>query len=146
MEPLPPAPLAFSRAALESGFDFDVSYQASYAWNLLPTQVKLAIDLSSVLAVNGLAELKAWLKQELGLDEEVAEIVSNPVKRQEFLRTRPQAEDLLKSMSSDAEPWQRILGRRLALNAPNILAIGTSIYSLPKRSAGFLKDAWDRWS
>jgi hypothetical protein len=145
MEPLTPAPLVLSRGVLESGFDLDVGYQVSYAWNLLPMKIKLAIVMSAVSAVNGLTEMKEWLTQVVGLDEEPAEIVSNPLKRQEFLRTKPQAEDLVKSMANDTEPWKIILGKRLEVNAPSILALGTAIYSLPRRSSKFVKDAWGRW-
>jgi len=145
MEPLPPAPLVLSRGMLEDGFDLDVGYQVGYAWNLLPMEVKFAIAMSPIWAAEGLTQVKEWLTQVVGLDEGPAEIVLNPVRREEFLRARPQAEDLLKSMGSDLEPWEAILGKRLSLNAPNILALGTAIYSIPKRSSRFVKDAWGRW-
>lgn len=45
MEPIPPLPLIFSEGILESGYNLDIDYQASYGWNLLPSKAKLAILL-----------------------------------------------------------------------------------------------------
>jgi hypothetical protein len=145
MEPLPPLPLIFSEGILESDFSLDIGYQAGYAWNLLPQEVKLAILFSSQRGVGGLIELKDWLTKSVGVDEEAAEIVLNPDKREKFLASRPDAQRLGKSMESDLEPWKIILKKRLEAGAPSVLAIATAVYSLPKRSLRFVKDAWDRW-
>lgn len=145
MEPLQPPPLTFSKGVLESGFDLDIGYQATYAWNLLPPQAKLAILFSARRTTNGLVELKEWLTEKAGLDEEAAEIVMAPDKRETFLASRPDAQAIMKSMDSELESWRMILKERLEVSAPSILAIATAVYSLPKRSSKFVQDAWDRW-
>ncbi len=145
MEPLPPPSLIFSEGIRETGFSFDISYQASYAWRLFPLQVKVAVSLSAIRAVKGLTEWREWLTKTVGLDEEAAEIALNPNKRDAFLTSRPDAEKLAKSMESELAPWIGILKDRFEANAPSILALATAVYSLPKRSFMFVKDAWDRW-
>ncbi len=145
MEPLPPPPLIFSEGIRETGFSFDIGYQASYAWRLFPIQLKLAVSPSALRPIKGLVELKEWLTKTVGLDEEAARIVLDPSKRDAFLASKPDAEKLMKSMNSELEPWRSILKDRLHTNAPSILAVATGVYSLPKRSLRFVKDAWRRW-
>jgi hypothetical protein len=145
MEPLPPTPLIFSKGILEAGFNYDISYQATYAWNLLPQTVKLRILFSTQKAVKGLAEIRNWLTKVVGLDEQAADIVVNPIEREVFLRSKPDARSLLKSMESDLEPWKNILKESLVASAPSILALATTLYSLPKQSFQFVREAWDRW-
>jgi hypothetical protein len=146
LEPLPPLPLIFSKGVSDTGFSFDVAYQVSYAWSLLPINVRLAIEMSVRHPFKWLRELKDWLREIVGLDQEPVDIVSNPVRREAFLRTKPEAEGLMKSMSSELEPWIGILGKRVKLNCSSILAIGTAIYSLPKGSQRFVTDACDWWN
>jgi hypothetical protein len=145
LEPAPPLPLIFSNAVLESGFSYDVGYQVSYGWNLLPLRVKAAIAMTEQGASSGLARVKEWLTKAAGLEEEAAQIVVNPEKREAFLDSRPDAESLVKSAGSELEPWRIILKGRLTSGAPSILAIATAIYSLPKKSSRFVHEAWDRW-
>ncbi len=145
MELLSPPPLIFSEGIRETGFSLDTGYQASYAWRLLPLKVKVAVSLSAFRPIKGLVELKEWLTKTVGLNEEAAKVVLDPGERAAFLASRPDAKNLMKSMGSELEPWRSILKDRLELNAPNILAIATAVYSLPKTSLRFVKDAWDRW-
>jgi hypothetical protein len=145
MEPAPPLPLIFSNATLETGFSYDVGYQVNYAWRFLPLRVKLAILMSARGAGSGLAGVKEWLTAKLGLEEEAAQIVVNPAKRDAFLHSRPDAENLMKSAGTELESWKSILGRRLAEGSPSVLAIATAIYSLPKNSTGFVRESWNRW-
>ena len=141
MEPAPPLPLIFSNAVLESGFSYDMGYQVSYGWNLLPLRVKVAIALSARGA--GIAGVKEWLTGTAGLEEEAAQIVVNSERRETFLHSKPDAESLMKS--AELEPWRTTLRGRLTTGAPSILAIATAIYSLPKKSSKFVHEAWDRW-
>jgi len=143
MEPAPPLPLIFSNAVLESGFSYDLGYQVSYGWNLLPLRVKVAITLSARGA--GIDSAKEWLTGTAGLEKEAAQIVVNSEKREAFLHSKPDAENLMKSADSELETWQGILKGRLATGAPSILAIATAIYSLPKKSSKFVREAWNRW-
>ncbi|MGD0177615.1 MAG: hypothetical protein ABSC50_12405 [Candidatus Bathyarchaeia archaeon] len=145
MEPLPPPPLIFSEGVLETGFNYDVGYQTAYAWKLLPLRVRLGIVMSTQKVVKGLAELRNWLTKTVGLDEETADIVVDPNKREAFLRTKPDAQSLVKSMESDLEPWKNILKENLVVGAPSILAVATAVYSLPKGSLEFVREAWGRW-
>ena len=145
MEPLPPPPLIFSKGVIETGYNYDVGYQAAYAWNLLPQRVKLGIFFSTQKAVKGLAELRDWLTTVVGLDEEAADIVVDPTEREAFLLTKPDAQSVMKSMESDLEPWKNILKENLMGGAPSILAVATRVYSLPKRSSEFVREAWSRW-
>ncbi len=145
MEPLPPPPLIFSEGIRECGYSFDLDYQTRYAWNLLPQKTKLAILFSSSKPVGGLVELRDWLTEAVGLDEEAADIVLNYKKREAFLGTRPDAQYLVKSMESELEAWKTILKERLVVSGSSILAVATAVYSLPSRSSMFVKDAWDRW-
>lgn len=66
MEPLPPPPLIFSEGILQEGGDLDVDYQVSYAWRLLPSQVKLALLASNRERSAGLEDLKGWLMHSRG--------------------------------------------------------------------------------
>lgn len=143
MEPAAPLPLIFSNAVLESGFSYDIGYQVSYGWNLLPLKVKVAITLSTCGV--GIAGVKEWLTNTAGLEEEAAQIIVNSEMREAFLQSRPDAESLMKSVDSELEPWKSILKGRLTSGAPSILAIATTIYSLPKKSSRFVRGAWDRW-
>ena len=145
MEPLPPPPLIFSEGILREGGDLDVDYQVSYAWKLLPSQVKFALLALNGERLVGLEDLKGWLMCVVGVDEGSANIILDPEKRDEFVRSRPTANMLLKSMRSELDPWKAMLRKRLEVAAPSILARATSVYSLPSRSNGFVKDAWKRW-
>jgi hypothetical protein len=145
MEAALPLPLIFSNAVLETGFSYDVGYQVGYAWNLIPPRVKLAILFSTRGSANSLAGVKEWLVGNVGLEEEAAQIIVSPEKRDEFLRSRPDAASLVKSAGSELESWKAIMGRRLAESSPSILALATAIYSLPKNSVRFVRESWDRW-
>ena len=145
MEPLPPPPLIFSEGILQEGGDLDTDYQVSYAWRLLPSQVKLALLMSNRRRSAGLVDLKGWLMRVVGVDENSADIILDPEKREQFARSRPTGDMLLKSMRNELEPWKDILKKRLEVAAPSILARATSVYSLPSRSDSFVKDAWKRW-
>jgi len=145
MEPLPPLPLIFSKGSLESGHDLDLEYQVSYAWNLLPSRIKLAVLLSPRKSTEALGELKNWLVNNLSITGRAADITLDPFKREAFLLSKPDADALLKLTAGELEPWEKILRDRLAASAPSILARATAVYSLPKESRRFVKDAWGRF-
>ena len=144
MEPLPPLPLIFSQGTLEGGFDLDLEYQAGYAWNLLPSRIRLAV-LFSESKRQGLEELRSWLLKNLMISSEAADVTLDNAKRESFLHSKPTGEVLLKRMGSELEPWERILKARLGESASSILARATAVYSLPKDSRRFVKEAWGRW-
>jgi hypothetical protein len=146
LEPLPPLPLIFSQGILENGHDLDLDYQTKYAWGLLPSRIKLALLLSNRKAGERTRALSEWLMSNLSITNEAADIVLDPAKRDAFLRSKPDAEGLLKDMQSELEPWEEILKKRLAFSAPSILARATAVYSLPRGSNRFVKDAVKRWS
>jgi len=143
MEPLPPLPLIFSKGSIESGVDLDLEYQTSYAWDLLPSRIKLAILFSQ--ENRGLDELKNWFLKNLMMSNEAASVVVDNAKRESFLQSKPTGNDLLRLMSNELEPWQRIFKERLSASASSILARGTSVYSLPRGSSQFVSEAWSRW-
>ena len=145
MEPLPPLPLIFSRGIVENGHDLDLDYQTNYAWNLLPSRIKLALLLSHAKVGERAQELEKWLTDALSITSEAAGIVLDPVKREVFLNSRPDAEGLLRQMQSELEPWEGILKKRIATSASSILARATAVYSLPRDSYRFVKDAVKRW-
>jgi len=146
MEPIPPLPLIFSQGILEDSHDLDLDYQTSYAWNLLPSRIKIAILLSHQRMGEYGKLLGTWLSETLNITDEAAEIVLDPMKRENFLQSRPDAEKLLRQMQSELEPWKGILKERVAVSAPSILARATAVYSLPRGSSRFVKDALGRWS
>ena len=146
MEAIPPLPLIFSQGILEGGHDLDLDYQTSYAWNLLPSRIKLAILLPHQKMGDYGKLLGTWLSETLSITDDAAEIVLNPAKRENFLQSRPDAEKLLREMQSELEPWKAILNERVAVSASSILARATAVYSLPCASARFVKDALGRWS
>jgi hypothetical protein len=143
-EPLPPLPLIFSKGNIESGVDLDLEYQAGYAWNLLPPRIKLAV-LFSRRGGRELEPLKSWLMRNLVISNEAADLVLDNAKRESFLNSRPTGDDLMRQMGSEVEPWKAVLKERLEASSPSILARATAVYSLPKDSSRFVKDAWDRW-
>jgi len=145
LEPLPPLPLIFSHGSMQEGFDLDLDYQAGYAWNLLPSRIKLAIVFSERHG-RGLNELKGWLIKNLAISNEAAEIVTDNTKRESFLNSKPTAERLVRAMGRELEPWEKIFKERLLISASSILARSTAVYSLPKDSGGFVRDAWGRWA
>jgi hypothetical protein len=144
MEPLPPLPLIFSKGSIEEGFDLDLEYQAGYAWNLLPSRIKLAVLFSKGRG-RGLDELKSWLMKNLMISSEAADVVLDNTRRESFLQSKPTGDHLMTLMDSELEPWKTILKERLAASASSILARATAVYSLPKGSSRFVKDAWGRW-
>jgi len=144
MEPLPPLPLIFSEGTLEGGFNLDLEYQSGYAWDLLPSRVKLAVLFSDARS-QGLEELKNWLLRNLMISSDAADIVLDNTKRESFLHSKPTGDDLLRRMSGELEPWENILQDRLGESASSILARATAVYSLPKESGRFVKEAWGRW-
>jgi len=145
MEPLPPLPLIFSEGSLERGLDLDLEYQAEYAWGLLPTRIKLAVLFSRGRGLGTLAELKDWLVKNLGITEEAADIVLVHEKREAFLGSKPNADELLELMANELEPWEALLKERMAASGPSILARATAVYSLPRESRRFVREAWGRW-
>jgi hypothetical protein len=144
VEPLPPLPLIFSEGSIEEGFDLDLEYQAGYAWNLLPSRVKLAI-LFAQQRSRALDDVKNWLVRNLAISKEAADVVVHNERRESFLHSKPTGDSLLKLMGSELEPWERVLKERLAASAPSILARATAVYALPIGSGRFVKDAWERW-
>jgi len=146
MEALPPLPLIFSRGIIEGGHDLDLDYQTSYAWSLMPSRIRLAILLSNQKIRERSRELGKRLMDLFGLSQEAVDIVLDPLKRESFLASRPDAITLLKKMNSDLEPWKVILKKRLRFSAPSILARATAVYSLPIGSRRFVRDAEERWN
>jgi CRISPR/Cas system-associated exonuclease Cas4 (RecB family) len=146
MEPLPPLPLIFSHGILENGHDLDLDYQTNYAWRLLPSRIKLAILLSNRKIGERSQALAKWLMNTLSITSEAADIVLDQNKREMFLRAKPDADTLLREMQSELEPWEEILKKRLVFSASSILARATAVYSLPRGSSKFVKDAVNRWS
>ena len=146
MEALPPLPLTFSRGIIEHGHDLDLDYQTNYAWSLMPARIKVAILLSNQKIRNHSQVLGKWLIDALNISQDAADIVLDPVKRDGFLQSRPDANALLKQMDSDLEPWKAILKKRLQFSASSILARATAVYSLPTGSCRFVRDAEKRWS
>jgi len=144
MEPLPPLPLIFSKGSVEEGFDLDLEYQVGYAWDLLPSRIKLAV-LFSQKKGRGLELLKNWFVKNLAVSSEAADVVLDNVKREAFLGSKPTGDGLLKLMGGELEPWERLLKDRLVASASSILARATAVYSLPKGSNEFVTDAWGRW-
>lgn len=144
MEPLPPLPLIFSEGSIENGADLDLEYQAGYAWELLPSRIKLAV-LFSKRGGRELDELKNWLVKNLMISSYAADLVLDNAKRELFLTSKLTGDDLLKLMESELEPWRLIFKERLKSWAPSILARATSVYSLPKDSGRFVREAWGRW-
>jgi hypothetical protein len=145
MEPLPPLPLIFSEGNLEKGLDLDLEYQAEYAWDLLPARIKLAVLFSRGTGLETLTALKDWLVKNLDITEEAADIVLDLKKRESFLGSKPDAAELLKLMANELEPWEALLKERMAASGPSILARATAVYSLPKGSRRFVREAWGRW-
>jgi len=144
MEPLPPLPLIFSKGNIENGVDLDLEYQASYAWDLLPSTIKLGL----IFAKGGSRELdvlKSWLIKNVMISNEATELVLDNGKRELFLKSKPTGNDLLNLMGSEVEPWKEILKEKLDAWASPILSRATAVYSLPKDSTRFVADAWDRW-
>ena len=144
MEPLPPLPLIFSKGSMENGVDLDIEYQTNYAWDLLPSRIKLALLFSQRMG-RELDGLKDWLVTNLMISKEAADLVVDNAKRESFLASKPTSDDLLRLMESELQPWQIILKQRLKMSAPSILARATAVYSLPKDSSRFVGSAWDRW-
>jgi hypothetical protein len=144
LETQPPLPLIFSKGNLENGVDLDLEYQAGYAWDLLPSRIKLAV-LFSKAAGGKLDALKNWLVTNLMISNEAADLVVDKKKRESFLNSKPTGDDLLKLMSHEVEPWQKILKQRLQESSPSILARATAVYCLPEDSSRFVRDAWGRW-
>ena len=144
MEPLPPLPLIFSKGSIENGVNFDLEYEADYAWALLPSRIKLAI-LFPGRGGSELGILKSWLMSNLMISNEAADLVLDNGKRESFLRSKPSGEQLLKLMESELAPWKEVLKERLEGSAPSILARATAVYSLPKDSVRFIREAWGRW-
>jgi len=145
LEPLPPLPLIFSEGTLEKGIDLDLQFQAEYAWDLLPTRIKLAVLFSRGSELDSFRELRGWLVRNLGISKEAAGIVLDQKKRESFLDSRPSADELLKLMANELEPWEALLKEKLAASGPSILARATGVYSLPKESRKFVREAWGRW-
>jgi len=144
MEPLPPLPLIFSKGSIENGVDLDLEYQTNYAWDLLPSRIKLALLFSQRMG-HELDGLTNWLVTNLMISKEAADLVADNAKRESFLASKPTSDDLLRLMVSELQPWQIILKQRLKMSAPSILARATAVYSLPKDSSRFVGSAWDRW-
>lgn len=144
MEPIPPPPLIFSEGILESDYNLDINYQVTYAWKVLPSKVKDAL-LFARLRGRSVKELKEWLVNVAGLDQEAAEVSLDLEKLRYFHNSKPSTEVLLKSMKSELRPWEEILKNRIKVSAAVIFGKATSIYSLPTKSSKFVGDAWKRW-
>ena len=128
MEPLPPLPLIFSKGSLEKGLDLDLEYQTEYAWDLLPTRIKLAVLFSRETGLGTLTELKDWLVKNLGITVEAADIVLDHKKRESFLGSKPGADELLELMANELEPWEALLKERIAASGPAILACDCGLF------------------
>ena len=105
----------------------------------------MAVLFSRGSELDALRELRDWLVRNLGITKEAAGIVLDQKKRESFLGSRPSAGDLLKLMANELEPWEALLKEKLAASGPSILARATAVYSLPKESGRFVRDAWGRW-
>ncbi len=146
MEPIPPLALTFSDGIVEQGYSLDLEYQVNYARGLLPAGFRYSI----LLGQSGFQGVESdvwrnWLVEVVGLDSEAAETALNLERLLRFHGSRPSSDELLASLGSEVEAWKAILKQRMRSAAPAVLGRATSIYSLPRRSAAFVKDAVKRW-
>jgi len=145
MEPLPPIPLLFSIGMLDDKYDLDMHYQTAYAWKMLPRPARIAI-MSERLDSRRAEKLKSWLVDVVGISKEAADVTVDFEKSLKFSETRPDSQDLLKSLRGELEEWQRILKKgRLKRAAPSILGRANSLYTLPQGSSDFVNGARKRW-
>lgn len=140
LEPATPLPLVFAQGYNELGYDLDSFYQRRLALRALPYEVSHRLIWGGELSENSRNRLLSWLTENLGLDPQIA---ADLVKGKS--QTRPDAKKLTKAMSSEIEPWKKILKKRLKVSAPVVAGLATSLYSLPHDTSRFVRIGWKRW-
>jgi hypothetical protein len=81
----------------------------------------------------------------VGITKEAVDVTVDFDKRLKFSETRPDSQDLLKSLREGLEEWQRILKkRRLQRATPSIPGRANSLYTLPQGSSDFVNGARKR--
>lgn len=135
-EPLPPLPLVFAKGIVDSGYDLDLNFQVAYATRLFNEEF-YEKHLDSAICKDLLirnVELNSKAVH-LALDEHTCGRYS----------CQPTSEELLRTCRDQLKPWNKILGRRVAASAPEILKLALVIYSLHEGSKALIEDTWSSW-
>jgi hypothetical protein len=141
IEPAKPLPMILAKGYDESGYDMDAQYMRRLAFKILPWQIRLVLMLHKFPEKERI-QLSQWLIDTLGVSPQLA---SNIVNYEKPEPARPAIGELMKQMANEIEPWQKILGKRLASSSPVVEGLTTTLYSLPRESQRFIRLAWDGW-
>lgn len=141
LEVAKPLPLIFAQGLTETGDDLGVHYLQRY-FN------KSGMG-SDILLWTFRAERDPMLKAKLigqisarmGIPESVVETMA-------FGRIKTHdPQKVLKEMSAEVEPWERILGKeRMDGIGPTLQSLATRLYSLPDKSEEFVKRSLKKWN
>jgi hypothetical protein len=141
IEPAKPLPLILAKGYDESGYDMDAQYMRRLAFKILPWQIRLVLMLRKFPEKERI-QLGQWLTDTLDISSQLASDIVNLRKPEP---SRPDVRELTKRMASDVEPWQRILGKRLAQSSPVVEGLTTTLYCLPNESRRLISLGWDAW-
>jgi hypothetical protein len=139
-EPAWPPSLIFAQGLTEAGANLDDHYLHHYFYS---SGIGTEMWLWTFKADRD-PKLKAEVIRRLASKTNIPEDL---VERMAFGRGRmPDPNKVLKEMSSDFQPWERILGKdRMSGIGPTLQRLVTRFYSLPERSEEYIKRSRKKW-
>ncbi|MEM3565195.1 MAG: hypothetical protein QXR19_18345 [Candidatus Jordarchaeaceae archaeon] len=165
IETAKPLPLIFAKGAIETGYDYNLSFTNRYIHEKLKKtgildkyereiqKAYLELKMRSQpkteriqehlykLAIEEIKNKETeWIAEKLNTTAaEVKEALQYP--------RVPNINRILEDMSAEIEPWEKILGaKQIKENATTIWALTLNINTLPKHSETLTKKAWKKWS
>ncbi|MBI4232302.1 hypothetical protein HY605_03650 [Candidatus Peregrinibacteria bacterium] len=141
LEAATPPPLIYAKGLTEVDFNLDTDYLHNFFWK---SGLASGIYYELFMARDDPDRIKKIAGQ-------IAARINIPqdiVKRMAFpQQITPDSNKIMKSMASDFEPWEMILGKERikSIGYSTIQGLATRFYTLPDRSEEFVKRSWSKW-
>jgi hypothetical protein len=87
---------------------------------------------------------KDFLIRNVGLDPEAVHLALDEQTGGKY-SCQPNSKELLRACRDQLRPWRKIIGKRVAASAPEILKLALVIHSLHEGSKELIEDAWNMW-
>jgi hypothetical protein len=142
LEPSPPLPLVYALGLVEADADLDTEYLRNYFF-------KSGLGAGTYPWIFGLKVDEERRKTVAQLISKRTGIPSELAERMAFARVRsPDSDKIFRSMASEIEPWEKILGKSKLdefSTRSTIQGLATRYYTLPEKSNDFVKRSWNKW-
>jgi hypothetical protein len=144
IETATPLPLIYAEGLVECDADLDAKYLRDFLFRF-----RIGSTIFDLMPSLRVMERYSRLDEKKKIIEFIANKTGLPTTIIEtfFHRAKwPDAETLQRTMASEIEPWEKILGKdKIKRSLNSIQGLSTRIYTLPQKSIDFVRQSWKQW-